>query len=34
MKIRLITSSCYIAVLLVFFLLRIFVSDLCFDAVI
>ena len=34
MKIRLITGSCYIAVLLVFFLLKIFVSDLCFDALI
>lgn len=34
MKIRLITGTCYIAVLLVFFLLKIFVSDLCFDALI
>lgn len=28
MKIRLITGTCYIAVLLVFFLLKIFVHDL------
>ena len=34
MKIRLITGTCYIAVLLVFFLLKIFVSDLFFDALI
>lgn len=34
MKIRLITGTCYIAVLLVFFLLKIFVHDLCFDALI
>lgn len=34
MKIRLITGTCYIAVLLVFFLLKIFVGDLCFDALI
>ena len=32
MKIRLLTGSCYIAVLLVFYLLKIFVHDLCFDA--
>ncbi len=32
MKIRLLTGSCYIAVLLVFYLLKIFVNDLCFDA--
>ena len=34
MKIRLITGTCYIAVLLVFYLLKIFVSDLFFDALI
>lgn len=34
MKIRLITGTCYIAVLLAFFLLKIFVNDLCFDALI
>ena len=34
MKIRLITGTCYIAVLLVFFLLKIFINDLCFDALI
>ena len=34
MKIRLITGTCYIAVLLVFFLLKIFVHDLFFDALI
>lgn len=34
MKIRLITGTCYIAVLLVFFLLKIFVGDLFFDALI
>ncbi|MBQ8657538.1 MAG: CDP-archaeol synthase [Clostridia bacterium] len=32
MKIRLLTGSCYIAVLLVFYLLKIFVNDLFFDA--
>ena len=34
MKIRLITGTCYIAVLLVFFLLKIFVHDLFFDGLI
>ncbi len=34
MKIRLLTGTCYIAVLLVFFLLKIFVHDLFFDALI
>ncbi|MBQ8291423.1 MAG: phosphatidate cytidylyltransferase [Clostridia bacterium] len=31
MKIRLISGTCYIAILLGFFLLKIFVHDLCFD---
>ena len=34
MKVRLITGTCYIAVLLAFFLLKIFVHDLFFDALI
>ena len=34
MKIRLITGAGYVAVLAIFYLLKIFVSDLCFDALI
>lgn len=34
MKIRLITGASYVAVLAAFYLLKIFVSDLCFDALI
>ncbi|MGN1052805.1 MAG: phosphatidate cytidylyltransferase [Candidatus Scatosoma sp.] len=34
MKIRLITGASYVAVLAVFYLLKIFVSDLCFDVLI
>ena len=32
MKIRLISGSCYVAILVAFYLLKIFVHDLCFDA--
>ena len=34
MKIRLISGSCYVAILVAFYLLKIFVHDLCFDALI
>ena len=34
MKIRLISGSCYVAILVAFFLLKVFVSDLCFDALV
>lgn len=34
MKIRLISGSCYIAILVVFYCLKIFVHDFCFDALI
>ena len=34
MKIRLITGASYVAVLALFYVLKIFVSDLCFDAAI
>ena len=32
MKIRLISGSCYVAILVAFYCLKVFVHDLCFDA--